>query len=167
MLWLTSENFGWPQYTGKFSYCKEESSILSFSGGGMRRVTAVCAHWVGGWSTVRSASGTHGDTRDMALCHTRAATLLPRAGWLQRQLGGSHRPWDLSWPWPSTWVPLTRTLASEFPGWMLAFRSQDDSPATTLSVTHPIWVDFSALYDVTSTTENIAGTVSFASLGEA
>lgn len=50
---------------------------------------------------------------------------------------------------------------------MLAFRSQDDSPATTLSVTHPIWVDFSALYDVTSTTENIAGTVSFASLGEA
>lgn len=77
----------------------------------------------------------HGDTRDMALSHTRATTQLPagsRGSWvILRECGTSAGPHPaLGSPSPGD----AKTLAPVFP--VVPFYSQGDSLATMLSITH-------------------------------
>lgn len=173
--WLTSENFGWSQGTGRFSYCvvaKEESSILSLTDGGVRKVAAMRIELVVDplWDLQVALTWRHQMRATQGLRHCCWGQGESRGNWgVLKERGTSADP-DPALGCPS--LSDAKTLASEFPGWTLAFGSQDESLAAMLSVTHPVWVCSSALWDaVASTTENTAGAVSylnaFTSLGEA
>lgn len=123
---------------------------------------------VGGWCSV--GPGSCGSVPHECSYDAPVVSVSPGAIWLSSQGTGPQPTLTQRSGPPALGGALT--LACEFPSWVLASHSHGNSLTTTLLLSHPIWVYFSALWDtVASTAEGAADSISYlnalTSLGEA